>query len=80
MYNLVIAPPCGYDYIRTGNNPETAGYVAQPSGWLKPGKSNAMDGYIMFEVPSDAQESDLLLIGNFAGFGNAYWRFYSYGR
>jgi hypothetical protein len=74
-YNTVIAQPFGYVQVYTGHDPETGGYSAQTTGWLVPGKGNAIDGYIIYEVPGDAQERDLMLIGNFASFGNAYWRF-----
>jgi len=74
-YNTITAPPFGYYILYTGTSPETAGMVAMKTGWLRMGKGNAIDGYVLFEVPEKTMESDLLFLGNFARFGNAYWRF-----
>ena len=40
---------------------------------LEPGKGNAWDGFIIFEVPKDAKQSDLKVSGRFSGLGSAYW-------
>jgi len=73
-YDTVIAGPFAWDIRYTGVNPETGGYNAFRRGWLRMGKGNAVDGYILFEVPKEAYESDLLLSGRFSTFGDAYWR------
>ena len=74
-YNTVISAPFGYDRIYTAHNPETGGWVAQKRGWLRMGQGNSIDGYLIYEVPEKTMPGDLLLLGNFATFGTAYWRF-----
>lgn len=73
-YDTTIAGPFAWDIRYTGMNPETGGYNAFRRGWLRMGKGNAVDGYILYEVPAEAYESDLLLSGRFSTFGDAYWR------
>jgi hypothetical protein len=51
------------------------GYVADQIGWLRMGESNAVDGYLLWEIPKKTMEEDLTLIGTFATFGQASWRF-----
>jgi hypothetical protein len=74
-YDTVTAVPFGYHIIFTGSNPETGGYVAERLGWLRMGEGNAVDGYILYEIPENTMEEDILLIGSFSTFGSAYWRF-----
>ena len=74
-YNTITAPPFGYYIYYSGKNPETAGMVAIRTGWLRMGKGNAIDGYVIYEVPKNTMESDILLAGSFSRFGSAYWRF-----
>jgi hypothetical protein len=45
-------------------------------GFLRMGKSNAWDGYIIYQVPDDAQPEDLKLLANMASFGQPYWNLY----
>lgn len=42
--------------------------------WLRWGKSNAWDGYIVYQVPVDAKPEDLKVVGNFESFGTAWWK------
>lgn len=74
-YDTITAPPFGYRIIYTGMNPETAGMVADPIGWLRLGKGNSIDGFLLFEVPKEAFTEDVVLLGSFSTFGTAYWRF-----
>jgi hypothetical protein len=74
-YNTVTAGPFGWDLRYTGNSPETAGYTAERRGWIRMGKGNAIDGYLLFEVPKSTMDEDVALIGSFSSFGSAYWRF-----
>jgi hypothetical protein len=74
-YDTVRAPPFGYQILYTGNHPETGGYVAYRLGWLRMGEGNAADGYILYEIPEKTMEEDISLIGSFASFGTAWWRF-----
>lgn len=85
-YNTISAQPFGWYWVYTGQAPATAGWEAQKIGYLHMGQGNAIDGYMIFLVPKIATDDDLLLVGNFAAFGTAYWRFgnegttYDYGR
>jgi hypothetical protein len=74
-YDAVIAPPFSWNIRYTGHDPATGGYAATRQGWLRWGKGNAIDGYIIFEVPKGTYEKDVILLGAFSTFGNAYWRF-----
>ena len=75
-YNrIATAPPYGYFTYYTGNNPETAGMIAIPIGYLRMGQGNSIDGYLLFEVPKEAFNEDVLLLGSFSTFGTAYWKF-----
>ena len=74
-YHVVTAPPFGYRVFYSGFNPETAGMVAEPIGYLRMGKGNSIDGYLLFEIPKEAFSEDVMLLGSFSTFGTAYWRF-----
>lgn len=77
--------PYGYDwaYVPVGTEISEAsidngviankngGIVAYPRFYLKSGYSNAEDGYIIYAIPED--RNDILVLGNFASFGNAAW-------
>jgi hypothetical protein len=74
-YDTITAPPFGY-YIRyTGTNPETGGFAAEKLSFLRMGKGNAHDGFILYEVPREAQLRDMQLLGEFGTFGSAAWGF-----
>ena len=74
-YHIGTAAPFGYFIYYTGNNPETAGMVAIPIGYLRMGQGNSIDGYLLFEVPKGAFNEDVILLGSFSTFGTAYWKF-----
>lgn len=74
-YNTVRTGPFGYRIRFTGHAPETGGYEIEKQGWLRMGEGNAADGYLIYEVPKETMEEDILLIGSFATFGSAWWRF-----
>jgi hypothetical protein len=74
-YNTITAPPFGYYIKKTGFNQSTGGYAAQQIGEIRVGQGNSADGYILFEVPKGTMTEDVILLGNFARFGSAYWRF-----
>ena len=74
-YDTVIAGPFSWNVRYTGQSPATGGYDATRQGWLRWGPGNAADGYILFEVPKETYEKDVILLGAFSTFGNAYWRF-----
>lgn len=74
-YDTTISAPFGYLRRYTGFNPETGGWVAERLGWLRLGKSNAVDGYMIFQIPKGSMPKDIALIGSFSRFGSAYWKF-----
>jgi hypothetical protein len=74
-YNVITAPPFGYYVAYTGHNPEAGGYAAQKLTFLRMGKGNAIDGYILYEVPRDTLLEDIQVNGDFAAFGGAQWTF-----
>jgi hypothetical protein len=63
---------------RTYNNEEyavhTAGEVSEEFYYLRGGKSNNIDGYLLFEIPKNSTENDLVVLGNFYTFGFSSWR------
>lgn len=38
------------------------------------GESNTISGFIIYQVPADAEPKDIAVLGSFASFGSAYWR------
>ena len=74
-YDTVTAPPFSY-YVRyTGQNPETGGFAAERLGWIRMGRENGFDGYIIYEIPKETKIEDISLLGDFATFGSAQWTF-----
>lgn len=53
---------------------ETAGETYEELTYLRGGKSNAIDGYIVFEIPEDIKEEELVFRGEFYKFGSASWK------
>jgi len=51
------------------------GWIADPLGWIKGGRSNAWDGYVVYEVPASALSEDIKVIGRFENLGGwAWWK------
>jgi hypothetical protein len=61
-------------YSRDSNFASTAGETYSNQTWLRGGKSNAIDGYLVYEVPIESKEEDMILSGNFYTFGDASWK------
>lgn len=59
---------------RSINYASTAGETYENLTYLRGGKSNAIDGYIVFEIPKVIDENELILSANFFQFGNAAWK------
>lgn len=53
---------------------KTAGETTTSIDVLKGGKSNKIDGYILFEIPKDSKDTDMLFGCNFYSWGNSQWR------
>lgn len=67
--NDAYVTPYGY-LIRFDNE---KGWIADPLGWIKGGKSNAWDGYLIYEIPVTARPDDLKVIGRFENLGGWAW-------
>jgi hypothetical protein len=52
------------------------GYGCQSDSYLHFGKSNAWDGYIIYQVPKEASNTDLRVVSSLGGFGNPWWYLY----
>jgi hypothetical protein len=53
---------------------ESAGEYSNELYYLRGGKSNAIDGYLLFEIPENTTPEDLIVLGNFDSFGFSQWR------
>lgn len=62
--------PYGYRIVQ---EPGTGIITAEQLGWIYKGRSNAWDGYIIFEIPVEAEEKDLKVGANFANIGGYAW-------
>ena len=69
--------PYGFDVVYSAerNASVNAGWMAIPKSWLRMGFSNRWDGYIIFQVPSDAEIGDLVVVSDFGEFGDAAWSY-----
>jgi hypothetical protein len=61
-------------YANTEENRKTAGEYNDEIYYLRGGKSNAIDGYLIFEIPEKDTPEDLLVLAQFYVFGNSQWR------
>jgi hypothetical protein len=58
----------GLEYVNT------AGEYNDEIYYLRGGQSNAVDGFLIFEIDKNTQSEDLLVLGQFYTFGSAQWR------
>lgn len=61
-------------YSSSSQYAPTAGETYLEQNFLYGGKSNAVDGYIVYEVPLDAKEDDMIIDADFYSFGTASWK------
>jgi len=73
-YNVVTAPPFSYQILYTGSSPKTGGFIAERLGFIRMGRDNGFDGYILFEVPRGTMDRDVTVLGSFSSFGSASWK------
>lgn len=52
----------------------TAGEYNDELYYLRGGKSNAVDGYLIYEIPKNTNLENVLVLGQFYTFGAAQWR------
>jgi hypothetical protein len=74
FYNAEITKPFTYLIRYSRNDFSDAGVIAERVPVLRMGPGNAADGYILFQVPKNTMEEDVMILGGFSRFGNAYWR------
>lgn len=61
-------------YSHSSSNANTAGETFEELTYLRGGKSNAIDGYIVYEVPKNSKPEDMIVRANFYQFGNSAWK------
>lgn len=60
-------------YSRDLKYAKTAGMYAQQIYYIKGGESNAVDGFIVYEIDADVKPEDIKVIGNLYSFGDPIW-------
>jgi hypothetical protein len=74
-YNDVIKVKAYGQYVYTALSGGNAGKQESINvTYLRGGKSNAEDGYIIYEIPKHISIDNILIQGQFFSFGNAQWR------
>ena len=74
-YNIDRLKPYAINRIYIGKGHEsTGGYYYEDLWGLRSGKGNSWDGYILYLVPISITDSDIRIVGNFAG-ESVNWRF-----
>ncbi len=63
--------PYDFGWVRVYQNFHEYYY---PMEFVRMGKSNAWDGYILFAIPKQATVEDLKIVASYAGFGKAWWK------
>lgn len=61
-------------YSDSEDGRKTAGEISDEIYYLRGGRSNAIDGYLIFEVPKGVSPEKLTVLGNFYSFGFSQWR------
>jgi len=61
-------------YSRSTEHRDTAGETFYTIDVLKGGQSNAIDGYLIFEIPYSVKDEDILFGCNFYTWGNSFWK------
>lgn len=59
--------------IKKDENLEYGAIISQPHEWITKGKSNAEDGYILFEIPKNTNVKNIKILGQFFNFGSSQW-------
>jgi len=61
-------------YSRDESYRKTGGYFADPIYYIKAGESNAIDGYIVYEIPLGSNENEIRVAANMYAFGEPIWK------
>lgn len=62
------------EYSNSADNRVYAGEYNDEQYYLRGGASNAIDGFLIFEIPKKTKQEDLLVLAQLHAFGNAQWR------
>jgi hypothetical protein len=60
-------------YSHSSEYVHTAGEYSLKDYYLKSGLSNSLDGYILYEIPKNAEPKDIIVTGKFYSFGQSSW-------
>jgi hypothetical protein len=63
-----------YRYTSSKDAYKTGGYISIPVNNIKVGKYNGEDGYIIFEIPKNLKDEDILFSVSYSSFGWSAWR------
>lgn len=61
-------------YSRDLKRKSTAGEYAEDLYYVYSGESNAIDGYIIYEIPKDSKDENIIILSNIHAFGNPSWK------
>jgi hypothetical protein len=61
-------------YSTSDNYVSTAGEYNDEIYYLRGGKSNAIDGFLIYEIPVEDRPEDLTVLAQFYAFGNSAWK------
>ena len=74
-YNDVVKTKAyGQNIIIVSQGSSAGLQYSEKVDYLKGGRSNSEDGYIIYEIPRDAEPKDILVLGQFYSFGSSQWR------
>ena len=62
------------EYSRSSEYSYRAGQYNDEIYYLRGGKSNAIDGFLLYEIDENKTPENLIILGNFYSFGSAQWR------
>ena len=62
------------EYSKSVDYRSNAGQYNDEIYYLRGGKSNAIDGFLLYEIDKNKTPEDLLILAQFYGFGSAQWR------
>jgi len=60
-------------YQNSADLADTAGEYNDEIYYLRGGASNAIDGFLIYEIPKETRVEDLRVLGQFHAFGNSQW-------
>ena len=73
-YDVSKIEAYGQKSITESVGSNTGYQYSEKQDYLRGGKSNSQDGYIIYEIPKNTSIKDILILGSFYSFGSAQWR------